>query len=361
MDDFVLSNLQESRNEWCSRLVSILCPLVIEGVHSIFNEAWKMCIDQKEAAKYLMTFQNLLTRVPKWNSLIVEQERKRMIERSGCNYLEDLITCVHIIQLKVITCIRVGNRQKKIDISIPKLDHFIHKLYTHVARKVYMNIYLFEKNITQLQVQKNNRELELIVQECIMITIRESIPTEDIIRAYMDESVEHEEEVTIEQLNEPVVQAGSGGDPATGGDVAGNSGESSSSASAATEESASGGSTATADADRPPAVVPSIQNVTDENVTTRLTFNDFDSVLDLGTDQQTEVSAPKTLERLEEISAANALQRKLDEEEADAEDDGGRIRIHRDNVIEPGDLAATGGILSMDETTPILDIDDLEI
>jgi len=378
MDDFVLSNLQESRNEWCSRLVSILCPLVIEGVHSIFNEAWKMCIDQKEAAKYLMTFQNLLTRVPKWNSLIVEQERKRMIERSGCNYLEDLITCVHIIQLKVITCIRVGNRQKKIDISIPKLDHFIHKLYTHVARKVYMNIYLFEKNITQLQVQKNNRELELIVQECIMITIRESIPTEDIIRAYMDESVEHEEEVTIEQLNEPVVQAGSGGDSGTGtgtgGDVAGNSGESSASASAsaATEESASGGSTATAqqlppsgataDADRPPAVVPSIQNVTDENVTTRLTFNDFDSVLDLGTDQQTEVSAPKTLERLEEISAANALQRKLDEEEADAEDDGGRIRIHRDNMIEPGDLAATGGILSMDSTTPIiLDIDDLEI
>ena len=81
MDDFVLSNLQESRNEWCSRLVSILCPLVIEGIHSIFNEAWKMCIDQKEPAKYLMTFQNLLGRIPKWNSLIIEEERKRMIER----------------------------------------------------------------------------------------------------------------------------------------------------------------------------------------------------------------------------------------------------------------------------------------
>ena len=114
MDDFVLSNLQESRNEWCSRLVSILCPLVIEGVHSIFNEAWKMCIDQNEPAKYLMTFQNLLARIPKWNSLIIEEERKRMIERSGCNYMEDLITCVHIIQLKVITCIRVGSRHKKI-------------------------------------------------------------------------------------------------------------------------------------------------------------------------------------------------------------------------------------------------------
>ena len=36
-----------------------------------------------------------------------------------------------------------------------------------------------------------------------MTTIRESIPTEDIIRAYMDESVEHEEEVIIEHIPEP--------------------------------------------------------------------------------------------------------------------------------------------------------------
>jgi len=195
MDDFVLSNLHEARNEWCSRLVSIFTPLVVEGVKSIFNEAWKLCLETDEISKYLMTFQNLLARIPKWNSVIVEEERKRIIERSGCNYLEDLITCVHIIQLKVLTSIRVGNKQKKIDIAIPKLDSFIHKVYIHVARKVYSNVYLFEKNISSLGIQKNMRELEIIVQECILTAIRDSIPTEEIIRAYMDESVEHEEEV----------------------------------------------------------------------------------------------------------------------------------------------------------------------
>ena len=150
-----------------------------------------------------MTFKSLLSRVDKWNSVIIEEERKRIIERSGCNYLEDLITCVHIIQLKVLTCIRVGNKQKKIDLSIPKLDHFIHKVYINAARKIYKNVYLFEKNITSLQMQKNNRELEQIVQDAILVSIRESIPTEAIIRAYMDESVEHEEEVIIENLLEP--------------------------------------------------------------------------------------------------------------------------------------------------------------
>ena len=116
MDDFVISNLHEARNEWCSRLVSIFTPLVIEGIRSIFNESWKLCESSDEINKYLMTFQNLLSRIPKWNSVIVEEERKRIVDRSGCHYLEDLITCVHIIQLKVLTCIRVGNKQKKIDI-----------------------------------------------------------------------------------------------------------------------------------------------------------------------------------------------------------------------------------------------------
>ena len=38
MDDFVISNLQESRNEWCCRLVSIFTPLVEEGLKSIFED-----------------------------------------------------------------------------------------------------------------------------------------------------------------------------------------------------------------------------------------------------------------------------------------------------------------------------------
>ena len=101
MDDFVISNLHESRNEWCGRLVTIMTPLVIEGVKSIFNEAWKMCSDNNELTKYLMTFQNFITRIPKWNVTIIEMERKRIVERSGCSYLEELVACIHIIQLKL--------------------------------------------------------------------------------------------------------------------------------------------------------------------------------------------------------------------------------------------------------------------
>ena len=184
----------------------------------------------------------------------------------------------------------------------------------------------------------------MIVQESIMITIRESIPTEDIIRAYMDESVEHEEEVTIEQLEEPVIQTQ--GTEATA--------DADSTTDAAKDKDVDTSHDSASKPDEEPATamsVPSIQNTNEDPVTTRLSFNDFDSVLDLGTDKTSEVSAPKTIERLEEISVANALQRKLDEEAEDESDDGGRIRILSDNA----DLAVN----TLDDI-PMLDIENLD-
>jgi len=329
MDDFVLSNLNESRNEWCARLVSTLTPLIIGGTRSIFNESWKLCVENDESNKYLMTFQNLLSRVPKWNNEIIEEERKRIIERSGCNYLEDLITCVHIIQLKVLTCVRVGNKQKKIDISIPKLDSFIHKVYINVARKVYSNVYLFDKNVSPLQGQKNNRELENMVQESILISIRESIPTEAIIRAYMDESVEQEEEVIIEDVEEEEEVT-----PPTEVPLA-------------DERSM--------EEDAVPEVVPSIQNIDNEDVITKLSFNDLDAVLDENDDLRT-IDAPKSIERLEEIGTERAIKRHLEEEDDD------RLQISTEQINlhdfdELGDI--TGSETKNNDEIILNDVEEL--
>jgi hypothetical protein len=199
----------------------------------------------------------------------------------------------------VLTCIRVGNKQKKIDISIPKLDSFIHKVYINVARKVYKNVYLFEKNISPLLMQKNQRELELMVQECILGAIRDSIPTEEIIRAYMDESVEQEEEVFIENI--PVEEEGK-------------------------EEGKKSEEGKTSEEDTAPPVVPAIQNVDNEEVVTRLTFNNS---IDYEEDKpKEEEKMPKSLEEMERNSSSRVIQRRLEEEESDDE----RIKISSDMI-----------------------------
>lgn len=318
MDDFVLSNLYESRNEWCARLVSIMTPYIMEGIRSIFIEANKLCIENAEPSKYLMTFQNLLSRIPKWNNIIVEEERIRIIQRSGCTYLEDLISCVHIIQLKVLTCIKTGNRQKQIDISIPKLDAFLHKIYIHVARKIYKNVYLFELNVPSLQIQKNNRELETIIQECVLITIRDSIPTEEIIRAYLDESIEQEEEITIENIpdeNEIVAP-----EELTE--------HINSNRNSNIDEITNDEEIIKDEVDNTP-FIPTVKNFDNSPVVSRIQFNDYDSVLNRDTNTIETVNAPKTFERLEQISNASALRKRM-EEEADSDDD--RIRIMDDDI-----------------------------
>jgi len=301
MDDFNVSSLHESKNEWGARLLTILTPLIIDGYKSILEEAVKLCKENGENEKYLMTFQNFVSRIPKWNPQIIENERKRIVEKSGCTYLEDLITCVHIIQLKILTAMRVGQKQKKIDINIPKLDDFVHKVYIHVARKVYKNVYLFELNIPPIQMQKHNRELEVIVQECILNTVRDSIPVEAILKAYMDETVEDDviEEVKEQYIDEPVKMENK-------------------------EPIQSGGSQSGEQNNETISKTPS---------QSKLSFNDTDFVRDENNAVH-HVEAPKTIERLEEISAIRNLQRKQQEEEEEEEGGGGKLNISS----EPAEL-----------------------
>lgn len=196
MDDYSITNLYESRNEFTARLVNILTPHVIEGVRSIFDEAWKLCADNDEESKYLMTFQNFLSRVPKWNATIIEQECARIKERSSCNYIEELIACVHVVQLKSLTCMRVGMKNKKVNVDVPKATDFVHNVYINVARKLYTNVYLFERNVHSLQAQRNRREIEIIVQECIMNAMRDTIPIEKLLKIYMDPTIEEDVEIS---------------------------------------------------------------------------------------------------------------------------------------------------------------------
>jgi hypothetical protein len=280
-----------------------------------------------------MTFQNLIARIPKWNANIIETERKRIIEKSCCNYLEELVTCVHIIQLKLLTAMRVGQKQKKIDINIPKLDDFIHKAYVNVARKIYKNVYLFEINNMPLQVQKNNREMELIVQECILNAVRESIPIESILRAYMDETVEEDvvEEIK-EQLVEKSAPINAQGETEFISEVKEKEKEKISEKTSEKE-------------------VHALESNAQSN---SLKFNDMDSMLDDNNKEQI-VNAPKTIERLEEISTLRNIQRKMEEE-----DDDDKLKIS-DQDVELGNLdihiIGQPGV----KLEPDLLLDDIEI
>ena len=200
MDDFIPQTLNESLNEWCARLVNVLTPRVIENLWKLLDEARRTAMDAKQLDKYLLSFQQLLQFVPKWSTAQVEEVRKYIIQKSGCHHLEELITCAHIILTKALVCARPGNRQKQFNVSIPKIDVFLHKVFIKSAGHAYRNAYLFEKEVSKIQQQRNMHDLEKLVQRAILDVIRENIPEEEIIRAFLDENYEFEEETIIENI-----------------------------------------------------------------------------------------------------------------------------------------------------------------
>lgn len=317
MDDYNITSLQESNNEWVSRLISVLTPCIIKGTNTIYKEAHQLCVDNDEEDKYLMTFQNFLSRVPKWNTAILEEEVTHIKTNSGCDYLEDLITCVHIIQLKALTCIRVGMEHKSVDLDIPKLDQFVHKIYILLARKIYTNVYLFEENIPPLDIQRNNRELEVIIRECIMEAVRESIPVEKILRSYLDETVEENVETVITTLQENITPP--------------DSTDTSPPVEIKKELLGESGSTVSQDVVATPLTASSLSQVSSEESGKKsLTFSNIDEAK---TPDNTIVNlhAPKDINTLEKKSDENHARRLLEEDEGEDEDEE-VLKISKENV-----------------------------
>lgn len=329
MDDFNISSLTETRNEYSALLINKLTPYIIQGIFSIYEDACRLCEENDEHDKYLMTFQNFLSRVPKWNQEIVKNETQRILKQSQCSYLEDLITCVHVSQLKILTQIRVGSKQKKIDIDIPNLETFIHNIYIDLARNVYKNVFLFEK-VPSLQRQKNMNELSSLVSRSILNVIRSSMPVENIVKSYLYETKEEFADEVKEEVREEVVE-----EPV---DV---------SANTKIEPEVKKEETMV-DVSRNEIPPKNVKDISGENISLKIDipetpqspnirFDDNDHVLDFNKSETPRtidnkkvevVDAPKTIERLEEISYQRDQQRKLEEEEEEEEE---KIRILDDD------------------------------
>jgi hypothetical protein len=382
MDDYSMSSLGESKNEWCARLVNILTPAVIDGLKSIFKEALELCEENDEHDKYLMTFQTFLSRIPKWNDSIIGEERARIETFTKCGYLEELITCVHVIQLKALTCVRVGQKQKKIDIDIPSADVFIHKAYINVARKLYTNVYLFEAELAPLDLQKNNRQLELFAQESILNTIRETMPVESILRAYMDETEEEEVDIKEEIIEEPVkeehvqkeavqeeavkeqaVQEEAVNEnslpiaiePVTGAPLGAQAlGAQALGAQALGAPTLGAAPMSDVNMIMNDTVLETMQSIPSQ--TENISFSNTDKAQDtLG--NETLVSAPKTIERLEQIALDGAQKRRDEEADDDDDDDyeeritiGGNVNI---DTLDINDMNAPS-------SRPPIVLDDIE-
>ena len=103
------------------------------------------------------------------------------------NYLEDLLTAVFVCHTKILTTVRVTNKDRKINLKIPSVENFLHQVYIEMARAFWKHPYLLNPmDVSKLEYQENLRKSESMIYECLETTIRKLLPVKDILKEYLN-------------------------------------------------------------------------------------------------------------------------------------------------------------------------------
>ena len=195
----------EAKTEYTRQLCQILSP----AFQIYFLDLLKVAKDKEpETKRLLWNFQALLQEIPDWNQDKVLRETEKIQRDSNCDYLEELLTAVFIAHTKVLSAIRITTKQKKLQITIPKLDHFIHRTLRETGRLLWNNAFLFAEQGSSMDRQKNMRQVEALIVEGIQQSIRSLLPVKTILREYLnDDEAEGEAEAEEEEEAETEVVA----------------------------------------------------------------------------------------------------------------------------------------------------------
>ena len=192
----------EAKTEYTRQLCQILSP----AFQIYFLDLLKVAKDKEpETKRLLWNFQALLQEIPDWNQDKVLRETEKIQRDSNCDYLEELLTAVFIAHTKVLSAIRITTKQKKLQITIPKLDHFIHRTLRETGRLLWNNAFLFAEQGSSMDRQKNMRQVEALIVEGIQQSIRSLLPVKTILREYLNDDEGAEGEAEDEEAETEVV------------------------------------------------------------------------------------------------------------------------------------------------------------
>jgi hypothetical protein len=203
MEEGSITVLVDAKEEYTKQLISILKQCIYQGIKSIYLDAKDICNQDNTPEKVLMVFQDLLSRIPKWSQDIINKEYERIVNVSKCDYIEDLLKVVYVSHIKVLTIVHSAQKNKKISLKVPNGGHFIHLCYIECAREFWKDPYLFSENVNKYELQKNMRDSEIMIAECIAETIRKQLPVRHILKEFLNEPDEDIEEAE-EDIKEPV-------------------------------------------------------------------------------------------------------------------------------------------------------------
>jgi hypothetical protein len=199
MEDSSAAIYSEAKSEYTKQLVFNFQPVLLRFFLDRFEEVKTSSSVVSKSKSSLSEFQDSLSQIPEWNLDKVHTETTRLLQAIQCDYTEDLITAVFIAHTKILSAIRLHSKpRRKINITVPKPDHFMHRTMSECSRLLWSNVYLFSENASSLDKQKNMTEVNRFLEEGILQAIRNLLPVKSILRDSLQE--EDEGEVKLEEV-----------------------------------------------------------------------------------------------------------------------------------------------------------------
>lgn len=181
MEDARSLSLITARNEYQKYLVYLLFPCIYQGMKSL----WDGAKDSSSPSRVYQTFQDRCKLVRKWNNDIIENEYQRIVKKTNCTWLEDLINHVFLLNTEILAAYHPQGGRPNVKLKLPKGEKFVHHCYMECARAFYQDVALMEDRVevkSKMEQARNLKKANALIKECIEQTITNMLPIENIIK-----------------------------------------------------------------------------------------------------------------------------------------------------------------------------------
>ena len=191
--------LLENKKEYIAHLNDILIPYYTKELLNLYESVSKN-------DSVLKDYQNVLAKIPEYNHLQIKELYKHIIEANSYDYFPELLKAL-ITTIVNINMIMYEKENMKIKVRIPTPENFIHTCFVAIARNLWKKPYLLYHKVRTIERQYNINQLEKIIQNSILYSIRTLVPLDKIVQSMNNvETVVEEPVVETPRIDEPVVE-----------------------------------------------------------------------------------------------------------------------------------------------------------
>ena len=167
------SLVMNARDEYIAQLADALSPTVFEYIDGAYMFALG------HGKNRLKVFQTRLRDVQFWNSAQISSTVNRILGLAP--YLSDLIAATIVAHVKVLSSIKMTDSKRSIRLKLPSTDAFVHRVFINYAKILYES--------PRMWGTSNPMERMEILKRSVSRSVRDVLPTSDILRSYLGGSV----------------------------------------------------------------------------------------------------------------------------------------------------------------------------